>query len=173
MLVCSGSSLAHQQKESYTSIKFNTKTDKLEITHRIKIHDAEHIIGRDADFLTTNSAIDLHQNINAQQRFADYVEKQFSLAGIDLRPLALASIGFEVDGKYFWVYQETDIPDGGVLYVKNSVFHEYWPEQVNHVNVEVDKRIYSARLNKRDQDKWRRVLAGPKAQPVSGKKSKL
>jgi hypothetical protein len=134
---------AHQQKEAYISVLFHQRTGNLEISHRFLIHDAEHVL--DSLFTGDN---DLATSPKTRRRFASYVEQHFALSSNQQNELSLTTVGHEVEGKYFWVYQETLIPEGSSLSVKHSALQEVWPSQVNHVNVEKDGWVRSARLAK-------------------------
>lgn len=122
---------AHQQKAAITTVLFNTRTQHIEVMHKFFLHDAEHavrsIFGQQADILRSK---------DTQQTFSDYVAKRFELLK-DEEPLALSKVGFEVDGKFFWVYQETDIPvELHNLSVRHNALRELWPSQINTVNIE-------------------------------------
>jgi hypothetical protein len=51
--------------------------------------------------------------------------------------MPLTNIGHEVEGKFFWVYQEMVIPNNlaGVK-LFNGALRELWPTQINMVNIE-------------------------------------
>jgi hypothetical protein len=96
------------------------------------MHDTEHAV---------QTLFDKHADIidseKTQQQFANYVAKQFLVHTIRDEALPLTSVGFEVNGKFFWVYQETAIPDtldGVKLF--NGALRELWPTQINMVNIE-------------------------------------
>ncbi|AWL13102.1 hypothetical protein HMF8227_02650 [Saliniradius amylolyticus] len=123
--------LAHQQKAAITKVLFNPRTEHIEVMHRFYLHDAEHavrqIFGSDADIIADKQT---------QQRFAAYVAKRFTLLR-DKKALTLNAVGFESDGKFFWVYQETPIPvnlEG--LAVRHHALRDIWTEQTNMVNIE-------------------------------------
>ena len=144
-LLVSSSLAAHQQKEAYTTLLFNERGDTLEVQHRFYLHDAEHALKA-----STGESVDLTLDANSQQRFADYLLSHFRLqiAGQDL---SLYEVGFEVEGKYFWVYQETNLPlDIKSLKVAMSALQEVWQSQINHINVERKGRVSSARLGSKD-----------------------
>ena len=81
-----------------------TNGHNIEIIHRFRIHDAEHavkhIFGKDADIIGSTKT---------KKQFNDYVNNHFSMfnSGNDLK---LTSVGYESDGQFFWVYQETTEP---------------------------------------------------------------
>jgi hypothetical protein len=146
------SSYAHQQKEAYITLLFNERTGNLEISHRFLLHDAEHglaLILEGAGDLTTDSV--------TQERFATYVQQNFSLRNADAKPLELSTVGHEVAGKYFWIYQEAPTPKTANIKIKHSALHELWPSQTNHINVEKDGWVKSVRLQKVDAKRWHSI----------------
>lgn len=137
---------AHQQKEAYTTVLLNARTGNLEVSHRFFIHDAEHalkhLLGGEADIL---------QNAETQHAFAEYIKQRFFLRDGLGHTLNLQDVGYEVEGKYFWVYQEIAIPKRLLsIRVKMDALQDVWLLQVNHVNVEKAGVTRSVRLNKND-----------------------
>mgnify|MGYP000518901695 CR=1 FL=1 len=147
-----GVSEAHQQKEAYITLLFNDRSGNLEVSHRFLLHDAEHGLA-----LILQGAGDLSVDLGTQKRFANYVQQHFSVRDSADTPLTLSTVGHEVDGKYFWVYQEMTIPKTTQLKLKHSALHELWPSQTNHINVEKDGWVKSVRLQKADSKRWQSI----------------
>lgn len=123
---------AHQQKTSISTVLFNSRTENIEIMHRFRVHDAEHavkeIFGKKADIIGSQET---------QKQFSDYVNQRFNLFDSQEQPLPLKMVGFELEGKFFWVYQETLQPTKlDNLTVRHDALRDLWPEQVNTINVE-------------------------------------
>lgn len=152
VLFTTNSSFAHQQKEAYISLLFNQRTDKLEVSHRFLLHDAEHGLAR-----VIAGAGDLSIDEATQEKFFEYVQTHFKARTQGDEPIELSPVGFEVEGKYFWVYQEANIPNTEALKLKHSALHELWPSQTNHINIEKDGWVKSVRIQKRDNFKWQTV----------------
>ena len=133
---------AHQQKEAISTILFNSRTGNLEVSHRFYIHDAEHA----AKKLLSGQA-DLMKNQATQKAFADYVVAHFSLAVDQNQALPLKLLGYEVEGKFFWVYQEiaTSITPKK-LEITYDALMEVWPSQRNIVNIEGVGKLKSVEL---------------------------
>lgn len=123
---------AHQQKAAETTVLFNKNSGQLEVSHRFYLHDTEHAVqslfDKNADILDSEET---------QQQFANYVAKQFLVNTLTNENLPLSSVGYEVEGKFFWVYQETAIPEelSGVKLFNGSL-RSLWPTQINMVNIE-------------------------------------
>ena len=124
-------SSAHQQKSAISTVSFNPNTHNIEIMHRFRIHDAEHavkhIFGKDADIIASTKT---------QKQFNDYVNKHFSMF-TDGNALKLTSVGYESDGQFFWVYQETTEPPAlKNLSIQHNALRDIWESQVNTINIE-------------------------------------
>ena len=145
LMLGSAATLAHQQKEAYITVLFNPHTGNLEVNHRFLIHDAEHALN-----ISFQNINDLHSNQLTQERFALYLQKHFALADGEGNLLGLATVGYEVEGKYFWLYQEITDPNAGILRVRHSALQEIWPSQINQINIEKDGWVRSVRLAKDD-----------------------
>ncbi|MBB1475556.1 DUF6702 family protein [Shewanella sp. SG41-3] len=138
-----GQAHGHQQKEAYTSIVFNQRSGMLEIQHRFYLHDAEHAAQQVID-----SNADLISDPVSREAFAYYAISTFSMQDQQQHPLTLTYVGTELQGKYLWVYQETPITTNMEgFYLKMTTLQELWSEQTNHINVERNKHVSSARLH--------------------------
>jgi hypothetical protein len=122
------------------------------VSHRFLLHDAEHGLG-----LVLDGAGDLSVDPLTQQKFSQYVQQHFAVATDDNEPIVLESVGYEVEGKYFWVYQEAKIPNTETLKLRHSALHELWPTQTNHINVEKDGWVKSVRLQKENDSGWHAI----------------
>ena len=147
--VWANTSFAHQQKAAETTMLITQQDGKrLEVSHRFYLHDTEHavqaLLDKDADILNSEKT---------QRQFAGYVEKQFTARTLNNRPLALTSVGYEVEGKFFWVYQEVALsaPLKG-LKILNGSLRDLWPTQVNMVNIEGQGKVRT--LYFEEQQDW-------------------
>ena len=131
LLLAAPSLLAHQQKSAISTILFNPRTQNIEVMHRFRVHDAEHavkhIFGKDADMIGSEAT---------QKQFSEYVNSHFAVLA-DGKPLALKKVGYEIDGKFFWVYQETAEPTTlENLTIRHDALRDLWPSQINTINIE-------------------------------------
>jgi len=122
---------AHQQKSAISTISFNPRTHNIEVMHRFRMHDAEHavkhIFGKNADII---------KSAKTKEQFSNYVNNHFSMYTNDTL-LKLTTIGYENDGQFFWVYQETTKPPAlKNLSIRHNALRDIWPSQVNIINVE-------------------------------------
>lgn len=156
LLVCllTKVSLAHQQREAYTTVVLNNKNATVEVMHRVLLHDAEHIFPHLVDYKKLGLSLDLLSDKRSQRVLADYIKSSFALADGDQKPLPLNLVGFEVEGKFLWVYQESSSLINDALFVKYSAMQEFWSDHINHINVESGREVQSIRLEKSDINNW-------------------
>ena len=145
LAIASPVSFGHQQKETLSTVLFNARSGQLEIAHRFYIHDAEHavktLIDRKADLMASS---------NTQLSFGEYVKNKFSIK-VDNRTLTLQYVGHEVEGKFFWVYQEAILPKDAVnIDIRHKALWELWPAQRNIVNIEKAGKTRSLQFVKGD-----------------------
>lgn len=132
LFLMTNSVFAHQQKAAETTLLFNKRSGQLEVMHRFYLHDTEHAVQSLFD-----KGADILDSEVTQRQFANYVAEQFQLRSLAGEPLKLVNVGFEVDGKFFWVYQEAPQPESLTgLQLFNGALRELWPTQVNMVNIE-------------------------------------
>lgn len=131
LLLASTSLWAHQQKYAITTVAYNPSTGNLEVMHRLSAHDGEHLVKQLID-----PRADLLNDTATQAAFARYIRENFSLA-LDGVTSELSTVGEELDGKFFWVYQEVKLqrkPQS--MTIQYDALQEIWPKQTNLVNVE-------------------------------------
>ncbi|MBE0368037.1 hypothetical protein PAUR_a1549 [Pseudoalteromonas aurantia 208] len=123
---------SHQKKSAETTVLFNKQSNKLEVMHRFYLHDTEHAVQK-----LFNKKADILDSKQTQQQFAKYVSQQFFARDLSEQALILNNVGYEVDGKFFWVYQEANLPEN-IQGIKlfNGTLRNLWPTQVNMVNIE-------------------------------------
>lgn len=138
---------AHQLKSAVTTVLFNQHSGHIELMHRYYLHDTEHAIGQ-----LFGRHADIIANKDDQAKFADYVKSNVAIK-INSRAIPLSDVGFEIDGQFLWVYQETPfINDVKTIEMQNSVLRDIWPEQMNLVNVEGLGKVRSMHFD--GQDDW-------------------
>ena len=132
LLTLATSASAHQIKAAITTVLFNPRTENIEVMHRFNLHDAEHAVKALFD-----KSADILSDSNTQKEFAGYVARSFALLDASDNPLPLTLVGFETEGKFFWVYQETAQPPAlEGLKIRHDTLRDLWPSQINTLNVE-------------------------------------
>lgn len=123
---------AHQIKAAITTLLFNPRTDNIEVMHRFNLHDAEHAVKQLFD-----KHADILDDELTQAAFATYVSERFAMLDGADQPIELKQVGFETEGKHFWVYQETTQPPVlAGLKIRHDSLRDLWPAQVNTLNIE-------------------------------------
>jgi len=136
-VVLGSSAFAHQQKAAITRIELNPRTNMLEVMHRFELHDAEHAVKEIFD-----GSADIIQSSETQGQFANYVSARFGIYRTNDEPLPMTLIGYEIEGKHFWVYQETPKPENmASLQVVHNALRDIWFAQTNTVNVKLDEDV--------------------------------
>lgn len=159
LLMSVGSAAAHQLKSAVTTILFNDRTGNIEIMHRFVLHDAEHAVGE----LFGKRQADIHTDEETRALFAAYALEAFGLQTLEGNALPLEPVGYQVEGRDFWVYQETPIPgELKGLSVRQKALQELWSEQQNLVNIEGKGPIKSLQFNAKDE--WLNVSFGNEAE---------
>ena len=132
LLLLSANAFSHQQKAAITTVLFNPRTENIEVMHRFNLHDAEHAVRSLFD-----KTADILDDSLTQAEFANYVVERFALLNAQGQSLPLKLVGYETEGKHFWVYQETTTPPAlEGLSIQHDVLRDLWPAQVNTLNVE-------------------------------------
>ena len=148
-LIVSMSVSAHQQKAAISTILVNERTGNIELMHRFILHDAEHAAKR-----LLPGAGDIHTDVDTQQAFVAYVLSRFAIGDLDKQALPLTTVGFEIDGRHLWVYQETPISGSlSGLTLSHAAMHEIWPKQTNTVNIEGRGPLQTLTFNAGDSAK--------------------
>ncbi len=132
LLFVATSASAHQIKAAITTVLFNPRTENIEVMHRFNLHDAEHAVK-----MLFDKSADIMADKDTQQAFAEYVNEHFDILNAQGEPLSLKPVGYETEGKFFWVYQETSQPPAlEGLKIRHDALRDLWPSQVNTLNVE-------------------------------------
>ncbi|MBY0416602.1 MAG: hypothetical protein K2W88_00885, partial [Pararheinheimera sp.] len=87
--------------------------------------------------------------------FALYVSGHFQLKS-DGQDLKLSLVGNELDGRFFWVYQEVAIPQHLTqLQLRHDSLQSLWPDQVNVINIEGRGKVKTLKFTPEQQ--WQQV----------------
>lgn len=124
---------AHRAKAALTLVRWNARTRLLELEHRLHAHDAELALNRQADVASPDLS-----RLEQRARLALYVEARFALLLPDGVPLALTTLGAELDADNVLVFQEAAMTDPpSALTVRNDILRDVFRTQVNQVNFDL------------------------------------
>lgn len=138
---------AHQQNHALTTIIAKPANQGLQIMHRFYIHDIELFVKKHHQNTTGFT-----RDHSAQQFFVQHVTDTFNLRLTNKQPLSLNHIGYEIDGKYFWVYQELNHSvDITQLEIRYETLIDIFAEQQNLVNMDSEGKTKSIAFKKGSQ----------------------
>ena len=138
-----------------STVLINAHTGNIEMMHRFYLHDAEHALGQ-----MLGHQVDLLEDPKAQARFARYVDTHFAMGLGEAKAAPVKLIGQGVEGEFIWVYQELAIPRRiPDLWFRFDALQDYWPEQINQVNLQGLGPARSLRFTK-DHD-WQYLALEP------------
>lgn len=138
---------AHPQKAAITTIEKNERSGRIEIVHRFSQHDAEH-----AAHLFGARAESIISSDKAQKAYANYVLSTFEIYDPSGKEIKLEQVGYEFEGGYFWIYQETNISElTDELTVRYSALFDVFSDQINTVNIELDGEVKTLTFSKHSQ----------------------
>ena len=148
---CCGQLAAHELKTALSKVLFNPRSGNIEVMHRFYVHDAEHgvkqLFDKNADLLNSEQT---------QQLFNRYVSDHFSMTRLSGEPLPLTLVGGQLDGRFYWVYQETAIPaEIAGLRLQHNALQGLWPAQINTVNIEGQGAIKTLSFDSKTE--WQQV----------------
>lgn len=131
---------AHQKNAALTTVVIKPDHQGIEVMHRFYIHDVEKAVNK-----MLGKAVDFRMDAEAQMAFGQHVKKAFSMRYRgEAQPIDLDYIGHEVEGKFFWVYQEAlfnvKVTE---LEVRQHSLMQIFPLQQNLVNLEGSGRVKS------------------------------
>lgn len=135
----SQTSYAHQLQYIVSTVSLRD-TQPLQVTHRFDIHDSEHALQK-----LFQQRLSLHKP-KVQQDFAAYISDNFGIRA-GQQALELVTVGYELEGKYFWVYQESKTARQSPLTIQSALLFDVFPEQIHWLNIEHAGGVTSASLH--------------------------
>jgi hypothetical protein len=132
--------LMHEFYVSITEVRYNSDTERFEVSMRIFPDDLDRaLLARTG--IHTRLATELEHK-SADSLLMLYLLEDFSLE-VNGAELELTYLGKEPESNAIWCYLESSkIPDPGVLGIRNAILTEYFPDQVNII------QVYQGKWNK-------------------------
>lgn len=123
---------AHDYHASITDVKFNPRTQSLEVAVKVFMDDLEAALSR-----RTKSSVTYSASEQVKKYLADYLSANLVFEVEKGKPLKQKFVGSEEDADVVWMYVEVPVQQASVpqLYVKNAVLTELFSDQMNIVNV--------------------------------------
>lgn len=149
LLICC-SWLPHKFYVSLTEVRYNTLSERYEVSMRIFPDDLDRAL-LERSGIRTQLATELEHE-DADSLLESYLLENFTLRA-DGREILLNYLGKEPESDAVWCYLESDpfpVPEN--LYIRHDLLTEIFPEQVNIVQVYVDDWNRGLMLNRNDHD---------------------
>ena len=133
-----GAAAAHQVPLALTIVTVDDAGmgRKMQITHRIPVHDCLTMLEK----LKIKTPI---EQLETQARLALYVESTFSLRDKAGAKILVETIGAEIDGEFFYIYQETKLNAPKAMEMRAETLAIAGPDWLHHVNIERGNEIAS------------------------------
>jgi hypothetical protein len=127
----------HEFYVSITEVRYNTNSERFEVSMRIFPDDLDRAL-LERTGIHTQLATELEHE-KADSFLMVYILEDFSLE-IDGEVLELNYLGKEPESDAIWCYLEsTKITKPEVLTIRNAILTEYFPDQVNIIQVYLGK----------------------------------
>ena len=140
VLMLFGSGLNHKFYVSLTEIRYNPKSQRIEVTIRVFPEDLDHAILEQTG-VQTHLATELEPP-EADNLLWEYLSGHFSVEA-DGEPIKLTYLGKETESDAIWCYLESaELPEPRTYQIHNSILVKTFEEQVNIV------QIYQGKWNK-------------------------
>ena len=132
ILIC-GAWFMHEFYVSLSEVRYNPDTERFEVSIRIFPDDLDRAL-LERSGIHTQLATEL-EHPKADSLLMRYLLEDFSLE-VNGEMLKLEYLGKEPESDALWCYLESsEISDPGILRVRNVVLTEYFPDQVNIIQV--------------------------------------
>lgn len=150
MLFAGLTAQAHDYHASITDVKYNPRSQSLEVALRVFTDDLENALS-----LRNKSKVAYSKSDKVKQYLADYLNASVSFELEKGKPLKQRFIGSEEETDVVWIYFEVPVNSASLshLYVKNAVFTELFNDQMNVVNINYKGKTNSVLLQKHDVGK--------------------
>lgn len=150
-LVATRPASAHDYHASITDIKYNPRTQNLEVAVKVFMDDLEDALSRQAKSKITYSSSS--ETVNEQ--LSDYLKSNLAFELEKGKPLKARLLGSEEDADMVWLYVEVPVQQATLaqLYVKNAILTDIFTDQMNIVNVNYKGKTESVLLQHGDVTK--------------------
>lgn len=124
---------AHDYHASITDIKYNPRTQSLEVAVKVFMDDLEDALSRQAKSKITYSS----SSVAVKEQLADYLKSTLTFELERGKPLKAKLLGSEEDADVVWLYVEVPVQQEALtqLYVRNAILTDLFTDQMNIVNV--------------------------------------
>ncbi|RDV10754.1 hypothetical protein DXT99_25735 [Pontibacter diazotrophicus] len=142
---------AHDYHASITDVKYNPRTQSLEVAVKVFMDDLENALSRQ-----TNTKVTYSSNSEEVKKYiSDYLQKTLSFELEKGKPLKSKLLGSEEDVDVVWMYVEVPVQKATLaqLYVKNAILTDLFTDQMNIVNIDYKGETESVLMQRGDVTK--------------------
>lgn len=141
---------AHDYHVSVADVRFNAKTQMLEIALRVFTDDLENALTQ-----RQKKTVKFSQSEEVKQQIHAYLQDRLQLKDAAGKIFPIKLLGYEEEDDAVWMYIEASVQAKTLpkLRIKNAVLTELFDDQMNMVNFEVNGRKTSVILNQGTPEK--------------------
>lgn len=142
---------AHDYHASITDIKYNPRTQNLEVAVKVFMDDLENVLSRQAKSKVVYSS----SSEAVKEQLSDYLRTNLTFELEKGKPLKAKLLGSEEDADVVWMYVEVPVQQATLaqLYVKNAILTDLFSDQMNIVNVNYNGETESVLMQHGDVTK--------------------
>ena len=143
--------LAHDFHTSITDIKYNPRTQSLEVAVKVFTDDLEEALSK----FTKTKVVYNSKSSEQKQQLSAYLQSKLSFEVAKGKPLKYNLLGSEAETDAVWMYIEVPVKSASLaqLYVKNAVLTELFNDQMNIVNLNYKGKTESILLQRGEEQK--------------------
>ncbi|WP_018477106.1 DUF6702 family protein [Pontibacter roseus] len=138
---------AHDYHASITDVRFNPRSQSLEVAVKVFTDDLEAALSR-----RFKTKVSYNKAEQVQQYVKEYLTNSLVFELTPGKPLPANFVGTEQEADVVWVYLEVPVKQEALshLYVRNVVLQELFNDQMNIVNLDYKGKVYSTLFQKND-----------------------
>ncbi|MCJ8165202.1 hypothetical protein MKJ04_10140 [Pontibacter sp. E15-1] len=142
---------AHEYHASITDVKFNPRTQHLEVAVKVFMDDLEQLLSQRAKAKVVYSG----SSAAVQQQLAAYLSTALTFELEKGKPLKSRLVGSEEEADVVWLYIEVPVQQATLrqLYIKNAILTDLFSDQMNIVNVNHMGKTESVLMQRGDTGK--------------------
>ncbi len=138
---------AHDYHTSITDIKYNPRSQSLEVAVKVFTDDLEDALSR-----RNKAKITYNNSEKVKAYLHNYLSSALVFEAVKGKPMKYKLVGSEEDADALWIYVEVPVAATNLqqLYIKNAVLTEIFDDQMNIVNLNYKGKIESTLMQKDD-----------------------
>ncbi|MBB6612268.1 hypothetical protein H7F15_14555 [Pontibacter sp. Tf4] len=150
-LLCSLSAAAHDYHASITDVKFNPRTQSLQVAVKVFTDDLENALSKQSKRNVTYSAT----SEQVKEQLVTYMATTMRFELSQGKPLKQHFVGSEAEADVVWIYFEVPVQAASLsqLYIRNAVLTELFDDQMNILNLDYKGKMHSSLFRKDETSK--------------------